>query len=126
MRQWNVNPKMMCRQHLLGEHVELHMFRAHLKKGHDLSGYISKGYLSPTTLYSRHEEVAKEMLNRGYQHWSPMESYESTEPGGVDVVANEVALAARCERCNDLRNKMLEERKKCLEQIEKETGLRLG
>ena len=25
MRMWGVDPKQMCRQHLLGEHVELHM-----------------------------------------------------------------------------------------------------
>lgn len=42
MRMWKVNPKNMCRQHLLGEHVECHMFVGAILKGISLSGYIKK------------------------------------------------------------------------------------
>ena len=31
MRMWMVNPRIMCRQHLLGEHVEIHMFHSENK-----------------------------------------------------------------------------------------------
>lgn len=33
MRMWMVPPELMCRQHLLGEHVELHMFVGAINKG---------------------------------------------------------------------------------------------
>lgn len=33
MRMWLVPPSHMCRKHLLGEHVELHMLLGTLKKG---------------------------------------------------------------------------------------------
>lgn len=33
MRMWVVNPKILCRKHLLGEHVELHMATGHLQRG---------------------------------------------------------------------------------------------
>ena len=33
MRQWYVPAECMCRQHLLGEHCEHHMFVGTLKKG---------------------------------------------------------------------------------------------
>ena len=33
MRMWNVDPKLMCNKHLLGEHVEMHMFFGTIQKG---------------------------------------------------------------------------------------------
>ena len=33
MRMWMVDPQIMCRQHLLGEHTEMHMFVGTLKRG---------------------------------------------------------------------------------------------
>ena len=32
MRQWMVDPRLLCRKHLLGEHVENHMFIGTLKR----------------------------------------------------------------------------------------------
>ena len=34
MRMWLVDPKFMCNQHLLGEHVEMHSFYWHHQKRH--------------------------------------------------------------------------------------------
>ena len=33
MRDWKVNPKLLCRQHLLGNHLEVHMFVGTLRRG---------------------------------------------------------------------------------------------
>ncbi len=40
MRMWNVLPEYLCRKHLLGEHVEMHMFVGTIKRGVSLNGYI--------------------------------------------------------------------------------------
>jgi hypothetical protein len=40
MRMWMVPTKIMCDKHLLGEHVEHHMFLGSLKQGFNLDGYV--------------------------------------------------------------------------------------
>lgn len=72
MRQWLVNPNVLCRKHLLGEHVECHMFLGTIKKGSSLSGYISGGLVEVDKIVKRHRELADEMEARGYKHQSPM------------------------------------------------------
>jgi hypothetical protein len=49
-----VNPKIMCRQHLLGEHVEIHMFIGTLNRKKSVKGYLEKGLLEIHNLYARH------------------------------------------------------------------------
>jgi len=68
MRMWMVNPKIMCRQHLLGEHVEIHMFVGTLSRGKSVKGYLEKGLLEVHNLYWRHEELVEEMKRRGTVH----------------------------------------------------------
>jgi len=68
MRQWLVNPKLMCRHHLLGEHVEHHMFIGAMRNHKSITGFIEKNLLEPKSLVQRHEELAKEMIRRGYDH----------------------------------------------------------
>lgn len=41
MRMWMVPPRHMCRKHLLGEHVELHMFVGSIKNGVRVEGYLA-------------------------------------------------------------------------------------
>ena len=45
MRMWLVPPSHMCRKHLLGEHVELHMLLGTLKKGKSITCLL---YTSPS------------------------------------------------------------------------------
>lgn len=45
MRQWNVNPKLLCRNHLLGEHYETHKTAGCIIKNKSLKGYIEKNFL---------------------------------------------------------------------------------
>ena len=40
MRMWMVDPKKMCRKHLLGEHVEIHMMVGTLLKGRSIDGFL--------------------------------------------------------------------------------------
>ena len=95
---WNVPPPLMCRKHLLGEHVETHMFASCLTKGKHLDGYIDKGLVDISLLRNRHDSLAKEMVNRGYSHASPM-LLDWKGPGTVDSEANVKELARRCLEC---------------------------
>lgn len=73
MRMWMIDPKIMCRQHLLGEHVEIHMFIATMRRGKSVKGYLQKGLLEVHNLYARHEELVEEMNRRGYNHNSKVD-----------------------------------------------------
>jgi hypothetical protein len=72
MRMWMTNPKLMCRKHLLGEHLELHMFVGALKKKKNLYGYLNNNLFEPLSILSRHNSLVKEMRRRGYNHKTPM------------------------------------------------------
>lgn len=103
MRMWNVDPKLLCRKHLLGEHVEMHMFVGTMKKGLRLTGYIDGGLIETANLWKRHEALAKEMVRRGYKHNSPLEKLDvGPNEGHVDVEANLKELARRCVDCRML------------------------
>ena len=109
MRMWMVNPRIMCRQHLLGEHVEIHMFVGTLNRGKTVKGYLEKGLLEVHNMYSRHEELVEEMKRRGYNHCSSMdEKWRTVEKlGTIDQDKNLEELLRRCSRC---KRKYLEEK----------------
>ena len=85
MRMWLVSPKTLCRNHLLGEHFELHKFRHSFIKKHDMSTRIKRNQIFPKKMKQRHDELVCEMLKRGYNHNSPYEQpdvsycYKKTE-----------------------------------------------
>lgn len=92
---------MMCDQHLLGEHLEMHMFAGVLRKGGSLAGYIRKGLVELPYLRTRHEVLATEMTNRGMHHKSPLDTRGLDLVGGnVDPFQNVLVLCGRCRRCN--------------------------
>lgn len=72
MRMWMVDPRHMCDKHLLGEHVELHMFVGAMNKGTSMKGFLDNNLLEPGSLYARHELLVGEMLARGMRHQSPL------------------------------------------------------
>ena len=99
MRIWDVPPSILCRQHLLGEHRELHALWAILTE--DRRGYAHhpetkrwRGKLA--ALYSRHELLVVEMLRRGYQHGSPLDPRlaigEAIQDDFVDTLEAQRAL----------------------------------
>ena len=101
MRQWSVNPKMLCRKHLLGEHVEHHMFVGSITKGFSVEGYLRDGFLEPHTLKERHDEIAAEMVRRGYNHKSPLPYVDVSHlrDGKIDPIRNIEDLRNRCKEC---------------------------
>lgn len=80
MRMWMVNPEYLCRQHLLGEHIE------------------------PEAMKQRHDELAEEMIRRGMNHKSPYEmpdlSYlpKDQREAKVDRVKS-LKLLLKCPEC---------------------------
>lgn len=102
MRQWMVDPKCLCRQHLLGEHNECHSFIGCIKKGTSLKGYISKGLVEVDKIQKRHDELAEEMIRRGYNHKSPLDCCNLLwEEGCVDSEQNIEELKRRCPECRE-------------------------
>jgi hypothetical protein len=101
---WNVEPKHMCNQHILGEHLEMHMFIGTMKKGTSLKGFINKGLVDLTLVGLRHDELVKEMKKRGINHKTPIPDYTDLlivyeECGKVDVLESQRILFSRCPEC---------------------------
>ena len=102
MRMWNVNPHILCRQHLLGEHNEVHAFLGCIKKGTSLDGYISKGLVEVDNIKQRHDELVEEMINRGYNHKSDLNASNLLWiAGAVDRLNNIEELKRRCPKCRE-------------------------
>ncbi|OGR46978.1 MAG: pyrimidine dimer DNA glycosylase [Elusimicrobia bacterium GWC2_51_8] len=77
MRIWDVNPKYLCRQHLLAEHRELHGLWNILTKHKCRGGYSRhpetlRWVGRQNALYKRHEALVEEFRRRGYKHRSPL------------------------------------------------------
>ena len=70
---WIVDPRIMCRQHLLGEHAEIHMFAGAIERGYSVKGYLENGLLEVHNLHKRHEELAREIKRRNYGHNSEVD-----------------------------------------------------
>lgn len=76
MRIWDLEPQNLCRQHLLGEHRELHAVWSVItlgKKGYSLHPETIRWKGKLSALYSRHEKLVDEMITRGYKHKSPLD-----------------------------------------------------
>lgn len=100
MRMWMVNPKLMCRQHLLGEHKEIHMFAGVLKKGTSINGYLKNKLIDTDNLNSRHDELVTEMKARGYNHKTPLKPIHMLPGlGTVSVDKSFMELYRRCPDC---------------------------
>lgn len=102
MRMWNVNPKYLCKNHLLGEHKELHMLIGSINKGMNIkdSKYVTYGLVELHNIYNRHEELVNEFSNRNYNHKSPI-SKCSIVAGNINISDNIKELKHRCSKCNE-------------------------
>jgi hypothetical protein len=100
---WMVDPSLMCRQHLLGEHKELHMLVGTLLKGISVAGYINGGLAEIHSIKKRHQQLVKEMTARGYSHQSPLKEFASYQAGKVDVNLSNRELIKRCRHCREIR-----------------------
>ncbi|MHB1346507.1 MAG: pyrimidine dimer DNA glycosylase/endonuclease V [Candidatus Humimicrobiaceae bacterium] len=101
---WGVDPKNLCNQHLLGEHLEMHMFSGCIKKGISLKGYFDKKLVCTNLIKKRHDDLAIEMIFRGMKHKSPIAeigSFKDFEYGEIDIEANIKELSRRCPKCKE-------------------------
>ncbi len=104
MRMWMVNPRIMCRQHLLGEHVEIHMFIGTINRNKSIKGYLDKGLLEIHNLFSRHTNLVAEMKHRGYNHCSNIDrKWKIAEKrGSIDREKSLRELINRCSKCKKI------------------------
>jgi hypothetical protein len=89
MRIWDVNVRILCRKHLLGEHRELHGLWNILTKHKGTGGYSrhpeTKRWVGKLkALYLRHQTLVVEMERRGYVHNSPLDKRLATGSGTQD------------------------------------------
>jgi hypothetical protein len=99
MRMWMVDPRKMCDQHLLGEHVELHMLVGTLVRKRSVAGFVTNKLIEVHNVRRRHAELVDEMTRRGMKHKSPLPAFRAIKLGKVSVRANLVELARRCAAC---------------------------
>jgi hypothetical protein len=108
---WMIDPKRFCRLHLLSEHNEIHLLIGCMRKNKSIKGYMNKRQLQLNAIFSRHEELVKEMKRRGYNHNSPIDpveveklingniDYYLCQNNTVDIEFNKKDLFGRCKLC---------------------------
>jgi hypothetical protein len=107
MRMWMLPAGGMCRNHLLGEHRELHMLIGSIRKGISLEGYVLNGLVDPGMIYKRHEELCDELAARRYLHKSPitpedLRLLEGLKSNPIPLRASYHSLFRRCATCKTL------------------------
>ena len=103
MRIWDLPPAKLCRPHLLGEHRELHAIWSILtlnKKGYSLHPETLRWQGKLKALYFRHEELVKEMNQRGFNHQSPLNYKFAVGKSKQDVFVDSIT-----EQIKNLQNK---------------------
>ena len=88
MRIWDVPPRLLCRQHLLGEHRELHglwNIVSQGKRGYSRHPETVRWEGKLAALFARHEQLVEEMKRRGYRHASPLDPALATGHATQDV-----------------------------------------
>lgn len=105
-----VDPKFMCKKHLLGEHCEIHMFVGFVKKGKRLDGFVKNNLLEIRSIRDRHMELAKEMQRRGYKHKSDLPKLQDIDleylpkeliESKIDKEKSLMELLRRCKDCKE-------------------------
>lgn len=114
MRQWKVPTSILCKNHLLGEHCEAHMFVGSINKGTSIQGYIDKELVDPSEILNRHDELMHEMICRHMNHGKELPYFNKNLIKGSPYVnpLNESKslndLLTRCTECQkryDIYNK---------------------
>ncbi len=103
---WGIDVKLLCNRHLLGEHGEIHKHRHNFVKRHKISGRIFPVVqIEPERMKIRHDELAREIIRRGFNHHSPYVlpdlSYLKDEEryAKIDVSISIRDLTNRCDDC---------------------------
>lgn len=104
MRVWDIPAERLCRNHLLGEHRELHAIWSIIlsgKRGYSCHPEVMRWRGCLHALFLRHEEQVREMEARGYSHRSPLDA--SDIPEGSTGVTQRRYLISRAEQLERLR-----------------------
>ena len=96
MRVWDIDPKFLCRKHLLAEHRELHGLWNILTKHKGKGGYSRhpetlRWVGKNRALYKRHKLLVKEFIKRGYKHKTPLDKKFLKGKNKQDVFINTLA-----------------------------------
>lgn len=102
-RMWQIDPGLLCRQHLLAEHRECHMLAGAVLKGMrpSLYGLALKGRIEVHNVEARHKELEEELHRRGYvttQPWPDLAG-KLWVCGVVNPNVSLVTLYCRCPEC---------------------------
>ncbi len=104
---WGINPELLCNKHLIGEHGEIHKHRHNFVKQHSIAKRISPVVqIEPRNMEIRHNELAKEMIARGFNHNSPYELPDLSYLSNAELNANINKpnsirdLSSRCPECH--------------------------
>lgn len=75
-----VPPSMMCDQHVLGEHKELHQEVGHMKAGNwnTVKGHVRRHQFVPDKVGYRHRMLVETMDRRGMNHDSPIDGWRTS------------------------------------------------
>jgi hypothetical protein len=102
-RMWMLHPRVLCRDHLLGEHTELHQVAGTLSNHEHgeaiVRGHAERGQVETARLSERHEALAAELERRGYTHDSPLAYEDEVDVGTVDPAESIADLRDRCADC---------------------------
>lgn len=101
---WMVDVKSMCRNHLLAEHLDVHMFVNALNQGLDLSHYINSNALEVLSLLERHNQLADEINSRSYKNDTPLPGYNITgryKSSRIDKNKAREELMEICNKCKE-------------------------
>ena len=104
MRMWMVNPQILCRTHLLGEHGEIHKHRHNFVKKHNMTG--RRGQIEPKSMKARHDELVAEMKRRNYNHHSPYKQPDVSYLPDDMLINKDEALALLIERCPECKARL--------------------
>jgi hypothetical protein len=110
---WMIEPHLMCLQHLLGEHGEIHKHRHNFVKGHSIAGRIAGNACEPASMQTRHDILEAEIVKRAIEAGrkppcSPfiqpdLSAYPSEQVNyKIDIEANRKLLIERCPACRAL------------------------
>jgi len=94
MRIWDLSPRLLCRNHLLGEHNELHAIWSVItggRKGYARHPEVMRWRGRLRALSARHDRIVEEMVRRGWNHRSPLDRRKATGSSRQTCMVNSLA-----------------------------------
>lgn len=102
---WGIDPRLLCDDHLVGEHAEMHQevgtLRNHEHGEAIVRGHAEQGQVDTAKIQARHDELADEIERRGMTHDSPLEYDDTHDLGEIDPARNREELVDRCDECRE-------------------------